>query len=93
MAKRNYRDLFVISGKWLGVFFLNISKTKGLLRIFVYCGLILDKNRVLFAKWHGIISFELFSNGKRHGLGPWFVDHGRRWSTVDHRQGLGGGSP
>jgi hypothetical protein len=58
----------------------------------VHCGLILDKNRGLFAKWHGIFGFKLFLNGKRHGLSPWFMDHGRRWSTVDHRQGLGGGS-
>jgi hypothetical protein len=58
--------------------FGNISKTRGLLRIFVDCGLILDKNRGLFAKWHGIIGFELFSNVKRHGLSPRFVDHERR---------------
>jgi hypothetical protein len=35
-------------------------------------GLIFDKNRGLFAKWHGIIVFKLFSNGKGvdsvHGL-------------------------
>jgi hypothetical protein len=37
--------------------FGNISKTKGLLRIFVNYWLILDKNRGLFAKWHGIISW------------------------------------
>jgi hypothetical protein len=35
--------------------FGNISKTRGLFKIFVGCGLILDKNRDLFAKWHGII--------------------------------------
>jgi hypothetical protein len=37
--------------------FGNISKTRGLLRIFVDCGLILDKNRGLFAKWHEIIGW------------------------------------
>jgi hypothetical protein len=73
--------------------FGNISKTRGLLKNFVDCGLILDKNRGLFAKWHGIISFELFSNGKRRGLGPRFVDHGRCCSTVDRGQGRVGGSP
>jgi hypothetical protein len=72
--------------------FGNVSKTRCLLRIFVDCGLILDKNRGIFAKWHGIFDFKLFSNGKRCGLGPWFVDHGR-WSTVDREQGLGGGLP
>jgi hypothetical protein len=43
--------------------FGNVSKTRGLLRIFVDCGLILDKNWGLFAKWHGIFGFELLSNG------------------------------
>jgi hypothetical protein len=70
--------------------FGNISKIRGPLIIFVDCGLILDKNRGLFAKCHGIIGFKLFYNGKRRGLGPRFVDHGPRWSTVDHGQGLGG---
>jgi hypothetical protein len=73
--------------------FGNVSKTRGLLGIFVNRGLILNKNRGLFAKWHGIFGSELFSNGKMRRLGPWFVDHGRRWSTVDGRWGLGGGSP
>jgi hypothetical protein len=31
MVKRSYRNLFGICGKWLGVFFGNISKTRGLL--------------------------------------------------------------
>jgi hypothetical protein len=30
--------------------------------------------------------------GKYGGLDPWLVDHGQRRSTVDHGQGLGGGS-
>jgi hypothetical protein len=34
-----------------------------------------------------------FSMGKYGGLGPPSVDRGRRQSTVDHGQGLGGGSP
>jgi hypothetical protein len=58
----------------------------------VDCGLILDKKSGLYAKWHGIIGFKLFSNGKRRGLSPWFMDHGRRWSMVDRGQGLGGSS-
>jgi hypothetical protein len=44
--------------------FGNVSKTRGLLRIFVDCRLKLDKNRGLFAKWHGIFGFKSFSNGK-----------------------------
>jgi hypothetical protein len=59
----------------------------------VDCGLILDKNKGPFAKWRGIIGFELFSNGKRRGLSPRFVDHGRCRSTVDQGQGLSGGLP
>jgi hypothetical protein len=56
-------------------------------------GLILKKNRRLFAKWHGIMGFELFSNGKRRGLGPRLMDHGQCRSTVDRGQGLCDGSP
>jgi hypothetical protein len=37
--------------------FGNITKTRGLLRIFVDYRLILDKNMGLFAKWHGIIDW------------------------------------
>jgi hypothetical protein len=73
--------------------FGNISETRGLLGIFGDRGLILDKNRGLFAKWHGIIGFELFSNGKKAWTrstvhGPWAaLVHGgprigpRRWLT------------
>jgi hypothetical protein len=31
MAKRSYRDLFGISGNWLGVYLELFSKTRGLL--------------------------------------------------------------
>jgi hypothetical protein len=73
--------------------FGNISETRVLLGIFWDRGLILDKNRGLFAKWHGIIGFELFSNGKKAWTrstvhGPWAaLVHGgprigpRRWLT------------
>jgi hypothetical protein len=70
--------------------FRNISKARGLLRIFVNCGLILDNNMGLFAKWHGIIGLELFYNGKRRGLGPRFVDHRRLAARVATRRGRGG---
>jgi hypothetical protein len=46
-------------------------------------GLILNKYRGLSAKWRGIISFELLSNGISRGLGQWLVDHGRRRPTLD----------
>jgi hypothetical protein len=35
---------------------------------------------------------DFFFNGRYGGLGPPSMDHGRRWSTVDHEQGLGGGA-
>jgi hypothetical protein len=77
--------------------FGNISKIRGLLGIFVDYGLILDKNRGLFAKWHEIICFKLFSNGKRCGLGPRAVlVHGgpqtgpRRWLAGAWSSGCSG---
>jgi hypothetical protein len=52
MVKRWCRDVFVISRKWLGVFW-NISKNRGLLKNFVDCGLITKKPRGLFANFPG----------------------------------------
>jgi hypothetical protein len=68
------------------------SKIQGSSWKFVDHRLILNRNMGFFAKWHGIIGFELFSNGKGRGLGPRFVDHVRRQSTVDQGQGLDSGS-
>jgi hypothetical protein len=36
MVKRSYRNLFEISGKWIGVYLELFSKTRGFLKI---CGL------------------------------------------------------
>jgi hypothetical protein len=91
MTKRSSSDLFVISGKWIGVYLELFLKIQGSSWKFVDCVLILDKNRGLFAKWHQIIGFELFSNEKRRGLGPQLKHHGRHQSTVDHYWSEGGG--
>jgi hypothetical protein len=84
-GEKNFRDLFVISGKWLGVFleiFLNSRVPVGIL---VDRGLISDKCRGFFAKWQGILAGDLFFNRKYcDGPGPRRVDR-VAWlgSTVD----------
>jgi hypothetical protein len=53
-GEKNFRDLFIISEKWLGVFleiFLNSRIPVGIL---VDRNLISDKCRGLFAMWRGI---------------------------------------
>jgi hypothetical protein len=50
--KRSYMNLFVISGKWLGVFWKYFNNS-GLLGIFMDCGLITKKLRFLFANFPG----------------------------------------
>jgi hypothetical protein len=45
-------NLFVISGKWLGVFWKYFNNS-GLLGIFMDCGLITKKLRFLFANFPG----------------------------------------
>jgi hypothetical protein len=53
-GEKNFRDLFIISEKWLGVFleiFLNSRIPVGIL---VDRNLISDKCRGLFAMWWGI---------------------------------------
>jgi hypothetical protein len=84
-GEKNFRDLFVISGKWLGVFleiFLNSRVPVG---ISVDRGLISDKCRGFFAKWRGILARDLFFNSKYHGgPGPRRMDRAARLrSTVD----------
>jgi hypothetical protein len=69
-GEKNFKDLFVISGKCLGIFleiFLNSRVPVGIL---VDCGLISDKCREFFAKWWGISARDLFLNKKSYGIGP-----------------------
>jgi hypothetical protein len=52
MAKRSCGDFFVISVKWLGIFFV-------ILELFVDCALITKKPSGLSAKWWGFSGFRL----------------------------------
>jgi hypothetical protein len=49
-GEKKFRDLFVISGKWLGVFWEIFLKSRGASCNYVGCGLILEKMRGLSAK-------------------------------------------
>jgi hypothetical protein len=49
-GEKNFRDLFVIYGKWLGVFLEIFMKIRGASYKYVGCGLILEKMRGLSAK-------------------------------------------
>jgi hypothetical protein len=68
--EKSFGELFVIFVKLLGVYLELFSKIRGSSWNFVDCELILNKNRGLFAKWGGFLDSDLFSNGKRRGLGP-----------------------
>jgi hypothetical protein len=57
MEKRSYRDLFVISGKWLGVFLEIFQKLGGLLGNLGHCGLICGKYKGLLTKLVGIFGW------------------------------------
>jgi hypothetical protein len=70
-GEKNFRDLFVISGKWLGVFLEIFLKSMVPVGISVDRALISDKCRGFFAKWRGISAGDLFFNRKyRGGSGP-----------------------
>jgi hypothetical protein len=59
-GEKNFRGLFVIFGKWLGVFleiFLNSRVPVGIL---VDRDMISDKCRGFFSKWQGILAGDLF---------------------------------
>jgi hypothetical protein len=43
----------------------------------------MEKGWGLIEKWLEYSIFELFSNRKWHGLGPWLMDQPRVWSMVD----------
>jgi hypothetical protein len=69
-GEKNFRDLLVISGKWLGVFleiFLNSRVPVG---ISVDCGLILDKCRGVLCKVGRNFCWGFILNRKFYGLGP-----------------------
>jgi hypothetical protein len=63
MAKRNYRDLFIISRSG-GVYLELFSKILGASCKYVDCGLIMEKGRGLNEKWLKYSIFILFSNRK-----------------------------
>jgi hypothetical protein len=48
MAKRSYRDLIGISGKWLGLYLEIYSESRSSVWNFVDCEIIMDKDRGLF---------------------------------------------
>jgi hypothetical protein len=68
-GENNFRYLFVISGKWLGVFSEIFLNSRVPIRISVDRGLISEKCRGFFAKWRGISAGDLFLNRKYRG-GP-----------------------
>jgi hypothetical protein len=57
MAKRSYRDLFGISGKWIGLYLKNIFENQGPSWKFVDYGLIVEKSRGLNGKLARISGF------------------------------------
>jgi hypothetical protein len=74
-GEKNFRDLFVIYGKWLGVFLEIMLKSMVPVGISVDHGSISDKCRGFFAKWLGTSAGDLFFNRKyRGGPGPRCVD-------------------
>jgi hypothetical protein len=59
---------------WLWVYLELFSKIRGASNKYVDCGMIMEKGRGLYEKWLEYLIFELFSNRKWLGLGPWLVD-------------------
>jgi hypothetical protein len=60
-GKKNFRDLFVTSRKWLGVYLELFSKIRGDSWNFMDCRIFLDSNRGLFVKRRGFLDFEFLS--------------------------------
>jgi hypothetical protein len=97
-GEKNFRDLFVISGKWLGVFLEIFFNSRVPVGISVDCDLISDKCRGFFAKWWGISARGLFFNRKYHGgPGPQHVDRRRGssppWTEAACTRRCGGALP
>jgi hypothetical protein len=92
-SKKNFRDLFVISGKWPGVFLEIFLNTRVPVGILGDCGLISDKCRGFFAKWRGISAGDLFFSRKYHGgPGPRRVDRVVRLESTVDRGGVDKGA-
>jgi hypothetical protein len=87
--EKNFRDLFVISGMWLGVFLEIFFNSRVPVGISVDRGLISDKCRGFFAKWRGISTGDLFFNRKhRGGPGTRRVDRAARLGSTMDRGGV-----
>jgi hypothetical protein len=56
-GEKNFRDLFIISEKWLGLNLEIFLDSRVPFANLVDCDLILDKYRGLFAKWWGFSSW------------------------------------
>jgi hypothetical protein len=85
-GEKNFRDLFVISGKWLGVFLEIFLNSMVLVGISVDHGLILNKCRGFFAMWRVISAGGLFFNRKYHG-GPGQRGSGPPWTEAVQTRG------
>jgi hypothetical protein len=82
-GEKKFRDLFVIFGKWLGVFLEIFLKIRGASCKYVGCGLILDKMRGQSAKcWEMGFSWNYFVEEKP--VDQFQVDRVAR-STMDRR--------
>jgi hypothetical protein len=77
MMKRSCMDLFVISRKWLGLIWNYFWIFGVLFRNLWPAAWFWTSTRGIFAKWCGVISFKLFSNEERRGLGSQLADHMR----------------
>jgi hypothetical protein len=87
-GEKNFRDLFIISRKWLGVFLEIFLNSRVLVGILVDRGLVLDKCRGFSAKWWVISAGDLFFNRKYHGgPGPRRMDQAARLGSIVDRSG------
>jgi hypothetical protein len=74
-GEKKFRDLFVISGKWPGVFLEIFLKIRGASCKYVVWGLILEKMRGLSAKCREMVfSRNYFVEEKTHGPSSWISE-------------------